>query len=165
MNGPARTEQGQSHHWRVRGATEADVPALVAGIGELLVELGGSPPPVGQLEDGARALIDDPDAGVVLVAEDGGRIVGVLGASWQSAIRVPGRYGLIQELWVAPAHRDLQVGTALLNELALLARERGIGRLEVGLPGERYPNLAATESFYATNHFTTIGTRMRRLLR
>jgi hypothetical protein len=32
------------------------------------------------------------------------------------------------------------------------------------LPSERYPHLAATESFYVNNGFTTIGLRMRRLV-
>ena len=148
----------------IREATHADVPAVVEGLMELLVEIGGSPAPAEQLEESARELIDDPDAGCILVAGVQGRIVGVLGVSWQSAIRIPGRYGLIQELWVAPAFRYLEIGTHLLDELAALAREQGVARLEVGLPSERYRHLAATESFYETNLFKGIGLRMRRVL-
>ena len=147
-----------------RVAVTADVPAIVAGVSELLRELGGRPAEPERLEAAARELIGDPDAGVVLVAEEDGRIVGVLGASWQRAIRVPGRYGLIQELWVAPSHRRAQVGARLLDMLARVAHEHGIGRLEVGLPGERFAQLAATESFYARNAFEPVGLRMRRLL-
>lgn len=148
----------------VRTATHADVPAVVEGLMDLLVEIGGSPAPAEQLEETACALIEDAEAGCVLVAECEGQIVGVLGASWQSAIRIPGCYGLIQELWVAPAYRYLEIGTHLLSALAELARERGVARLEVGLPSERYRNLAATESFYETNLFKGIGLRMRRQL-
>lgn len=149
---------------RVRDASHADVPALVEGVGELLVELGGSAPPAGQLADAAHALIENPDAGAVLVAESDGQLVGVLGVSWQSAIRIPGSYGLIQELWVRSGWRGHALGGELLAALYRLAGERGIGRIEVGLPSERFPQLAATESFYASNGFQTIGTRMRRLL-
>jgi GNAT superfamily N-acetyltransferase len=148
----------------VRLAVPADVPAIVSGVVELLQEIGGKPAAREHLEAAARTLIDDPDAGVVIVAENDERIVGVLGVSWQSAIRVPGRYGLIQELWVAPAYRYLEIGTALLSRLAELARAQGVARLEVGLPSERYRHLAATESFYEINDFKGVGLRMRRLL-
>jgi GNAT superfamily N-acetyltransferase len=148
----------------IRDATDEDVPAVVEGLIELLVEIGGSPAPAEQLEEAACELIDDPEAGCILVAEVQGQIVGVLGASWQSAIRIPGLYGLIQELWVTPRFRYLEIGTHLLDELVEIALERGVKRLEVGLPSERYRHLAATESFYETNLFKGIGLRMRRVL-
>jgi GNAT superfamily N-acetyltransferase len=133
-------------------------------VGELLVELGGKPAASEQLEDAAHALIDDPDAGVLLVAEDEGVIVDVLGVSWQLAIRVPGRYGLIQELWVHSSWRGRAIGGELILALVELAPEHGVTRLEVGLPSERFRHLGATEAFYVSNGFTTIGLRMRRLL-
>lgn len=148
----------------IRQAMHADVPALVGGVVELLLEIGGKPALSEPLEDAAHALIDDAHAGVVLVAECDGEIVGVLGVSWQSAIRIPGRYGVIQELWVKRAFRYKEIGADMLSELAKLASEQGIGRLEVGLPSDAYRNQAATESFYETNHFTGIGLRMKRLL-
>jgi GNAT superfamily N-acetyltransferase len=148
----------------IREATHEDVPAVVEGLMKLLVEIGGSPAPSEQLEEAAHALIDDPEAGVVLVAECEGQIVGVLGVSWQTAIRIPGRYGAIQELWVERAYRYKEIGTDMLSALVELAREQGVARLEVGLPSERYRNLVATESFYETNDFRGIGLRMRRVL-
>jgi hypothetical protein len=64
--------------WEVREAVHDDVPAVAAGVSELLVELGGKPALIEDLEGAAHALIEDPDAGVLLVAEDEGVIVGVL---------------------------------------------------------------------------------------
>lgn len=154
-------EQEWSVNWEIRRAVHADVPAVAAGIGELLVELGGKPTPTAELEETARSLIDHPDAGEVLVAGESGEIVGVLGVSWQIAMRIPGRYGLIQELWVHPSFRGRTIGGDLLVALFELARRRQVVRLEVGLPSERYPHLGATEAFYTSNGFTTIGTRMR----
>jgi GNAT superfamily N-acetyltransferase len=150
--------------YTVRAATHEDVPELIQGVIELLIEIGGNPAPAERLERAARDLIDAPAAGAIVVAECEGRVVGLLGASWQIAIRVPGRYGLIQELWVAPAYRHLEIGKALLDGLATIAYEQGVERLEVGLPGERYAHVAATESFYERNQFKAIGLRMRRLL-
>lgn len=162
FSGPVTT--GQGTEVTTRAAVTADVPAIVAGVSELLEEIGGKPAARELLEAEARELIGDPAAGAVLVAQDGGEIVGLLGASWQRAIRVPGRYGLIQELWVASSHRSLGVGAALLDELARVARAQGVGRLEVGLPSERFVQRDATEAFYARNAFEPVGLRMRRLL-
>ncbi|MGH2879539.1 MAG: GNAT family N-acetyltransferase [Solirubrobacteraceae bacterium] len=148
----------------IRPATHADVPALVGGVVGLLEEIGGKPAPVEQLEEAARALIDDPRAGVVLVADCDGEIVGVLSVSWQSAIRIPGRYGVIQEMWVKRAFRYREIGADMVSALVELARAQGIGRLEVGLPSDAYRGRVATESFYEMNRFTGIGLRMKRLL-
>lgn len=148
----------------VRVAEERDLPAVAASIRELLRELGAEPPSEQHLEDEARALVEDPRAGGVLVADYEGEIIGVLGYSWQRAIRVPGRYGTIQELWVAPTHRANRIGARLIGRLSQIAREQGIERLEVGLPSERYPELVATEAFYSDNHFTGIGLRMKRVV-
>jgi GNAT superfamily N-acetyltransferase len=77
-------------------------------------------------------------------------------------MRIPGRYGLIQELWVKPECRYMTIGADLVGELAELASKQGVQRIEVGLPSERYPGLSATEAFYVNNGFTQIGMRMRR---
>ncbi|HEX4838127.1 MAG TPA: GNAT family N-acetyltransferase [Solirubrobacteraceae bacterium] len=150
--------------WRVRAGARGDVAAVAAAVRELLVELGGTPASAQGLEEAARALVEDGDAGALLVADADGELVGVLGVSWQLAMRIPGRYGLIQELWVHPSWRGRTIGGDLLVALFELARERGVARIEVGLPSERFARLAATEAFYANNGFATIGTRMRRLL-
>lgn len=157
-------EQGWGVSWDIREATHEDVPAIVASVCGLVEELGGKAGGTDAHEQTAHALIDDGSAGIVLVAENLREIVGVLGVSWQIAIRIPGRYGLIQELWVHPAFRGMTIGGDLIVALFDIARKQGVARLEVGLPSERYPHLNATEAFYVNNGFTTIGTRMRRLL-
>jgi GNAT superfamily N-acetyltransferase len=151
-----------SASWHVRRAAHRDVVAVAAAVGELLRELGSTPPPPPAMESAARMLLDDPRTGALFVAEGDGAIVGVLGASWQSAIHVPGRYALIQDLWVHPSWRGGGVGAGLLGALFAFARERGLARVEVGLPDERFAGLAATEAFYLARGFTPLGVRMRR---
>lgn len=156
----ARTASGV-----VRRATEQDVGDVAIAVEELLLELGGRPPAADELRDTARALIADDSLGLALVAEsEHGEIVGFLGVSWQTAVRIPGRYGLIQELWVHPAWRSREIGAELLYGLAGMARSRGISRIEVGLPSERFAQLGATEAFYRANGFQPIGLRMKLLL-
>jgi GNAT superfamily N-acetyltransferase len=158
--GPRR---GQSP--RVRAATHEDLAEVVAAAGHLLRELGSTPPPASAMLETGRALLEEPGAGALLVAQAGEEIVGLLGASWQLALHVPGRYALIQDLWVHSDWRGQSVGRELLAALFELARERGLARVEVGLPRERFAGIRATEAFYLNNEFAPLGARMRRFLR
>jgi GNAT superfamily N-acetyltransferase len=148
----------------IRAANEADIPAISDAVEELLVELGGRRPARGEVEAEVRAIVEDPRAGLLLVAEADGKIAGVLGASWQRAIHVPGRYATIQDLWVDAEQRSNGLGAELVEALVRLAREQGVSRIEVGLPRESFAAIRATESFYLDNGFEHLGPRMRRLL-
>ncbi|HTZ87477.1 MAG TPA: GNAT family N-acetyltransferase [Solirubrobacteraceae bacterium] len=148
----------------IRLAHAEDAPAVAAAVRELLLELSGTAPALDAMERTTRAVLANPGLGVVLVACERERIVGVLSASWQTAIHVPGRYGLIQDLWVAPDRRSASLGRLLLLALFELAVEHEIVRIEVGLPSERFAGLDATRSFYETNGFTLLGPRMRQML-
>jgi branched-chain amino acid aminotransferase len=150
--------------WQVRPACHDDIEPVAAAVSELLVELGGTSPAAPAMRDTVCALIDSPAVGVVLVAEADGTLVGVLGASWQMAIHVPGAYALIQDLWVHPAWRSRAIGAGLIAALFELARSRDVERVEVGLPGEHFASLSATEAFYLANGFEPKGPRMRRSL-
>lgn len=148
----------------IRPAADADVGAVAAAVEQLLAELGGSRPPRAELEAEVRAALEDPAIGVTLVAEAGGEIVGVLSASWQRALHVPGRYATIQDLWTDPGWRSRKLGAALVDGLAELCRAEGVERIEVGLPRESFEAIRATEGFYLGNGFEHLGPRMRRLL-
>lgn len=146
---------------------------MVEAVRALLRELGGTPPPTPAMQAAARALLDSSQVGALFVAEAGGAtadaeaggaLVGVLGVSWQTAIHIPGRYALIQDLWVDPSWRGQAVGRGLLAALFELSRELALTRAEVGLPREDYAGLQATEAFYRAAGFTPLGARMRRLL-
>lgn len=150
--------------WTVRRASHADALGVVVAVQELLLELGSTPPPSAAMEQAVRELIEAGDAGTVLVALAREEIVGVLAASWQLAIHVPGPYANIQDLWVHPAWRGRSIGADLLTALVDLARERGMTRIEVGLPRESFAAIGATEAFYRDNGFAALGPRMRRLL-
>jgi len=150
--------------WDVRAATHDDVEAITAAVGELLVELDGTPAAAQAMRDTVRTLIDSPATGAIFVAEADGALVGVLAASWQLAIHVPGTYALIQDLWVPSSWRGRGIGAGLLTALFDLARSRGIERVEVGLPLETFARSGATEAFYLTNGFTPNGPRMKRVL-
>jgi GNAT superfamily N-acetyltransferase len=169
--------------WEVRPARTDDVPAVAGAVAALLAELGGTPPARAAVEAEARAHVEDPSLGIVLVAatrgsssqklphsdqkcelagEGGGELIGVLTASWARAIQVAGRLLTIEVLWTERGWRDRGVGAALVEALAAAAAAEGVGRVEVGLPRESFPALRATERFYFANGFERLGPRMRR---
>ena len=148
----------------VREAGGEDVEGVATAVAALLGELGGRMPSRAEMEAEVKALLDDPQGGSVLIAEADGEIVGVLTASWQRAIHVPGVYATVQDLWVDEAWRSRGVGAELVEAIASQARTRGVSRLEVGLPRETFAAIASTESFYRRNGFEHLGPRMRRLL-
>jgi GNAT superfamily N-acetyltransferase len=148
----------------IRSAKDSDAAAVAAAVEELLVELGGRKPDRGELEAEVRAAIADPGIGAILLAEGEGEIVGVLSASWQRALHVPGRYATIQDLWVDSGWRSRGVGADLVDELVALCRAQGVARIEVGLPREDFAAIRATEAFYGGNGFEHLGPRMRRLI-
>jgi len=148
----------------IRPARDADAGAVALAIEQLLLELGGRRPPPAALRAEVQAALDDAGIGAILVAEAAGEIVGVLSASWQRALHVPGRYATIQDLWVAPEWRSRRLGAELVEALAALCREQGVVRIEVGLPRETFTAIAATEAFYRRNGFEHLGPRLRRLL-
>jgi GNAT superfamily N-acetyltransferase len=150
----------------VREATVEDAAAVAAVIGQLLVELSGGGPAESELEAATIELVGDRGLGALLVAEAGGEngIVGVLAASWQHAIHVPGRYGTIQDLWVHPEWRSHAVGHELVEAYCEIARREGAKRIEVGLPREDFERIEATTAFYRANGFEHLGPRMRRKL-
>jgi branched-chain amino acid aminotransferase len=151
--------------WRVREAGETDLPACATAIEALLDELGGRKPSPAELLIEVEAALADRSGASLLVAEaQRGALVGVLSASWGRAIHVPGPYATIQDLWVHPEWRSRGVGAGLLEGMTGLCRERGVARVEVGLPRETFDAIAATRGFYERNGFTHLGPRMWRLL-
>jgi GNAT superfamily N-acetyltransferase len=148
----------------IRPASDGDVAAVAAAVEALLVELGGRRPPREDLEAEIQAVLEDPGVGALIVAEAEGRIVGVLSASWQRALHVPGRYATIQDLWADRDWRSRGVGAALVDELVALCGRQGVARIEVGLPRESFDAIRATEAFYLGNGFERLGPRMRRLV-
>lgn len=148
----------------VRRAAAEDLSAAIGGVRELLVELGGTPPSIEAMEAAAAELIEQPEEGLLLIAEQDGELVGVAAASFQLAIHTAGRYALLQDLWVKPGLRGGGIGARLIDALCAESRALGLPRVEVGLPSEDFPRLHATRNFYLSNGFTPLGPRMRLVL-
>ena len=116
----------------IRSATAADAPAIAA----LLRDLGY---PVERDRVGATLcrLLDDPGAFVIVAADEGQGVIGLLSLSCRAVLRLQGVTATIEELAVASDARVRGVGDRLLQYAKGLASERGWVRLEMTVSRRR----------------------------
>jgi len=151
---------------RVVRAASSDLPEVLGLVERLLAELADETDEFAGL-DRARTLSDlererQANGFVALLARDegGGAGIGVLTLTETFAVYAGGRYGVIDELYVDPAHRSAGIGRLLLEEALAVARERGWRRLDVTAPaGAAW---SRTVAFYEANGFVFTGPKLRR---
>ncbi len=129
----------------IRPATPADVPTIVAMIGELAEyehlahEAVADPRSVHDHLFGPRpyaeVLIATPDDVPTTVAG-----FALFFHNYSTFLGRPGIY--LEDLFVRPEHRGSGLGKALLVRLAQLARERGCGRVEWSVLDWNEPSIA-----------------------
>lgn len=88
-------------------------------------------PPDDGLRKMARALIADPDEGVIFIARDqAGQAVGFAAMGWKWSSLSAARAGVLEDLFVAPDARGGGLAEALIEACAERCRERGATKLE-----------------------------------
>ena len=136
---------------RIRLATIED-SAVIAQLMTQLIEVGGYESwqvPPEQIENNLRKMADS-DAYHVLLAEDEGQVVGLLGLSFRHTLFHPAPSALIDELVVERGHHRRGVGRQLIAEA--IERCRAAGCCEIEVSTER-SNEAAQE-FYRRHGFS-----------
>jgi ribosomal protein S18 acetylase RimI-like enzyme len=76
-------------------------------------------------------LLVDPTLGRVLVIEEDGAAVGYLVLTFGFSLELGGRDGLVDEVYVSPAHRGRGLGTKALAAAEAECRELGIQALHL----------------------------------
>jgi GNAT superfamily N-acetyltransferase len=126
----------------------------------LFAEIGHEMP-AADAHRAARQLLTGGDRHyVALLAEtnDGAEPVGVLTLAESCATYAGGRFGIIQEFYVAPEFRSRGVGSELLRAAQTHANQQAWHRLEVTAPfGDRF---LRSVGFYRKNGFTDSGPRL-----
>ena len=129
----------------MRPARPADVDALVALLGDLFsIEADFRPDPDRQRR-GLALLLDDRARAIVLVAERGRRVVGMVTAQLVISTAEGAPSAWVEDLIVDAAERGRGAGRALLAELERRAAALGATRLQLLADRENAPALG----FYA----------------
>lgn len=143
----------------IRAAMASDEPEVFRLLRQLLGDRGIGNEAVADSSRARRtfgALLDGA-RGRVLVAEDRGRILGVISVSYDLAIRYDGEYAQVEELVVDEAARGMNLGAALVNTAVDAARARGCGA--IGLYSREH-----NRAFYEKLGFEYAGPELRRAL-
>lgn len=97
-----------------------------------------------RLETLARALIDNPDEGVQLIARGDGAPLGFATIFWTWQTLYGARVGVLNDLYVNAAARGSGTGRALIERGLQLCRERGAEKLV----WETAPDNATSQRLY-----------------
>ena len=150
----------------VKQATEEDIGSVIDLVQRLLIELGEEGDEAGLLD--AAALGEAWRSGeerhfAFLALATGGVAVGVATVVEAFALYANGRYGIINEMYVAPEHRSGGVGALLVEAVKGFGRARGWRRVDVTAPeSERW---ARTRRFYEKQGFIFTGPKLKLLFR
>jgi GNAT superfamily N-acetyltransferase len=126
--------------FQIRTATVPDMDQLCELAGLLLTQIGAQ----ATATDARRVfehIINSNDLGVVLVAENKGKLVGYAYACYEWRAEFAGETMDIVALFVNPQWRSKGVGRNLIAELLQIARRRGIHRVTA----EVHPGNSAIE--------------------
>ena len=120
---------------------------------ELLKQLASSYAPDRSAFDATFALIiDDVDGSLLLVAEDAtAQVRGYALTTISSLLYTNGRSAQLQELVVDEQHQGQGHGTALIEELELICRSRGVRQLTV--PSRRSADFYERLGYHSTADF------------
>ena len=125
----------------VRPARPEDVDALVALLGDLFsIEADFHPDPERQRR-GLALLLDDRARAIVLVAERGRRVVGMVTAQLVISTAEGAPSAWVEDMIVDAAERGRGAGRALLEELERRAAALGATRLQLLADRENGPAL------------------------
>jgi ribosomal protein S18 acetylase RimI-like enzyme len=136
---------------RIRLANIED-SAVIAQLMTQLIEVGGYESrqvPPEQIENNLRKMADS-DVYQVLLAEDEGQVVGLLGLSFRHTLFHPAPSALIDELVVERGHHRRGVGRQLIAEA--IERCRAAGCCEIEVSTERSNEVA--QEFYRRHGFS-----------
>ncbi|MBX3499234.1 MAG: GNAT family N-acetyltransferase [Alphaproteobacteria bacterium] len=110
-------------------ATPADIPALCDLLGLLFAQEADFTPDRARQERGLRLILDDARVGAILVARDGGQVVGMVNLLFTVSTALGARVLLLEDMIVRPDHRGRGVGLKLIEAAIARATREGCARI------------------------------------
>lgn len=134
---------------RIEAAVPSDIPALNELLAELFSQEQEFTPNSEAQSRGLLMIINNPDAGVVLVIRQNEKIVGMVNILFTISTALGARVALLEDMIIASTSRGENIGKQLLTEAISLARGRTCKRITLLTDGSN--NLA--QQFYAKQGF------------
>lgn len=133
----------------IEPATPADILALSDLLSVLFSQEMEFTPNAEAQQRGLAKIIGNPEIGLVLVARQGGQVVGMVSLLFTISTALGERIAFLEDMVVSPAVRGAGVGAKLLSEAISSARSQGCKRIT--LLTDRSNEIA--QAFYAKQGF------------
>jgi len=134
---------------RIEPARADDLDAMAGLLGLLFTQEAEFRPDPALQARGLRAILLDPAVGQLLVAREGGAVVGMVSLLWSVSTALGGPVAWLEDLVVAEDRRGQGLGGALLAAAVALGRERGLLRITLLTDGDN----ARAQALYAAQGF------------
>lgn len=99
---------------------------------------------------GLRAIVTNPDVGIILVARHNDTLVGMVNILFTVSTALGGRVAILEDMVVLPSKRGSGVGSQLLNAAIATARENNCQRLTLLTDSDN----EIAQGFYEKHGFT-----------
>lgn len=143
---------------QIRLATSEDYSECVRLLGVLGASTGGDESAIIDREIFSKML--DGERGAILIAEEGGQVLGMSSISFNLALRYKESYCQLEELVVDPTARGKNVGGLLVEAAVQKARQTGCNDFGLYLMKTTEHN----QPFYEKYGFMKVGSEMRQTL-
>ncbi len=120
----------------IETAVVADIPVLCDLLGLLFQQEAEFTPDTGTQARGLEGIIANPDIGFILIARKAGKPVGMVSVLYTISTALGGRVGLLEDMVVAPAHRNKNLGKDLLDRALATAAANGCKRITLLTDGD-----------------------------
>jgi len=141
---------GVSMDFAIRAARPEDIPGMTDLLAELFrIEADFAPDVAKQIRGLSVLVAESPGRSCVLVAEQGGMIVGMATVQTLISTAEGGRVGLVEDVIVERKFRSMGIGTLLLDGIAAWSERTGLKRLQLLADRENLPAL----DFYTSRNW------------
>lgn len=113
----------------INPATMSDIPALCELLDILFSQEADFTPDREAQSSGLAQIIGNPEVGLIVVARQQGRVVGMVNLLYTVSTALGGRVALLEDMVVAPGTRGSGVGSLLLQQAVQIARSNGCKRI------------------------------------
>ena len=138
---------------QIEKATPADIPSLSELLSALFSQAAEFTPNSEAQAKGLNQIIGNPEVGAVLVAREGGQVVGMVNLLFTVSTALGGQVALLEDMVVSSQARGAGVGSELLGQAISFARAQGCKRITLLTDREN----ESAQRFYGKKGFVVSG--------
>ncbi|MGZ8929204.1 MAG: GNAT family N-acetyltransferase, partial [Methylobacter sp.] len=116
---------------QITPANASDIPALCELLNILFAQEADFKPDYEAQSRGLARIISSPEVGLVVVARQDGRVVGMVNLLYTVSTALGDRVALLEDVVVSPSVRGFGVGSRLMEHAIQFARLNGCKRITV----------------------------------